>query len=243
MEHAKKMVIIPQEFMDNMRHPVMSAPSTSLSQLDQDMQVILNLKGLSDDEKWNRYSIVLQKFLSITRKQRQPVSLPITESTEKLTDMKEEILAATPSMYRRKAELLYERLLHNSNIDWDKYGAVFINNNKIEGSNIVDLVSDIIRPRKTSNPVGWQLFNRALALSNIPQEYIGNPRRQEFIQQIVFGNPGRHVPLSGANQEEAQELTEAEEEEEEEKEPISFVSSFPGHKRKRTVPVWSRYKP
>ena len=49
----------------------------------------------------------------------------------------------------------------------------------IPGSNIIDLVNDVIRHRKGSEPTGWQAF----ADMNIPQDVIGNRERWDWMHR------------------------------------------------------------
>ena len=45
------------------------------------------------------------------------------------------------------------------------------------GSNIIDLVNDVIRHHKGSEPTGWQAFAEGLREMNIPQDVIRNRER------------------------------------------------------------------
>ena len=53
----------------------------------------------------------------------------------------------------------------------------------IPGSNAVNLVHDLLRKRKTPDPVGWQQFANQLRAANIPMELVGNVTRRRYIQQ------------------------------------------------------------
>jgi hypothetical protein len=58
-------------------------------------------------------------------------------------------------------------------ISWDKSGVVSIDNNLVPGSNIIDLVNEVVRKRSTSkNPIGLQNFKLFLQEINIPKELI-----------------------------------------------------------------------
>lgn len=96
-----------------------------------------------------------------------------------------EILSLIPKSYLKKGELLLNLIsLSKNTIDWDNEGTVIINNEKIPGSNIVDLINDSLRSLKKSDPVGWEKFAEALNSIKVPLTYIGNPKRSEFIHQI-----------------------------------------------------------
>ena len=50
-------------------------------------------------------------------------------------------------------------------------------------SNVVDLVHDLLRKRKTSDPIGWQQFASQMHAANIPMELVGNVARRQHIQK------------------------------------------------------------
>ncbi|CAH0730640.1 unnamed protein product, partial [Brenthis ino] len=96
-----------------------------------------------------------------------------------------QILSLIPKTYNKKGQLLLNLVGTNkSKIHWDNEGTVIIDNEKIPGSNIVDLINDSLRPLKKSDPIGWDRFAKALKDIKVPLTYIGNPKRCEFINQL-----------------------------------------------------------
>ena len=57
---------------------------------------------------------------------------------------------------------------------WKDDGTVKLYGKSIPGSNIIDLVNDVIRHCKGSEPTGWQAFAEGLSNMNFPQDVIGN---------------------------------------------------------------------
>ena len=55
----------------------------------------------------------------------------------------------------------------------------------VQGSNVVDLVNDVLHKRKYFNPQGWETFGEALREANVPQDLIGHEDRWRFIPQTV----------------------------------------------------------
>ena len=51
------------------------------------------------------------------------------------------------------------------------------------GSNVIDLVHDLLRKRKTSDPIGWQQFASQMRAANIPMELVGNVATRRHIQK------------------------------------------------------------
>lgn len=174
MEHAKKMMIVPPELLQRLTVSENTQPKI-LSQLDEDMQKVLGSK-LSDHDKWAQYNQVLQRYLHFTDQSRQPVNVPVEVKQESLQHS--DILATLPDTYKRKAKNLINILSSTGSIDWDDKGTVSIKGEILPSSNIIDLINDTLRPRKSSNPAGWEQFASFMNEKNIPHELIGNPKRR-----------------------------------------------------------------
>lgn len=174
MEHAKKMMIVSPELIQRLSTSE-NAQAKILSQLDEDMQKVLTSK-LSDNEKWLQYNQVLQRYLHFTEQSRLPVTLPIETTPSRLSNS--DIIMTLPENYKKKAENLINILSSSGSVDWDNKGTVTIKGETLPSSNIIDLINDAIRPRKTTNPIGCEKFTSFMKEINIPHELIGNPRRR-----------------------------------------------------------------
>ena len=53
----------------------------------------------------------------------------------------------------------------------------------IPGSNAVDLIHDLLRNRKTPDPVVWQQFASQMRAANIPMELVGYVTRRLYLQK------------------------------------------------------------
>jgi hypothetical protein len=58
----------------------------------------------------------------------------------------------------------------------------------VRGSNVVDLVNDVLRKRKYFNPQGWETFGEALREANVPQDLIGHEDRWKYTK-FSLSNP------------------------------------------------------
>src|SRR5699024_4982239 len=59
---------------------------------------------------------------------------------------------------------------------------VSINNQPVDGTNIIDLINDVLRYRKNApEPNGWESLAEVMKSINIPFEVIGNWKRRAFI--------------------------------------------------------------
>lgn len=193
MENARKMLLIPPETLNRLQQNKQPTPeTTTLSVLDKEMIRILKLTTLTDFEKWTLYKQALQKYLHFTNESKKTVALPLvdTHSGNAVEDVKangagilKQTLDAIPMALRTNAESLYNYVQALQNITWDNRGVVSVNNIPLQGSNITDLISDIVRDRKRTSPAGWELFSKTLATANVPEAYIGNSRRRKFIRQ------------------------------------------------------------
>ena len=68
-------------------------------------------------------------------------------------------------------------------ISWNEKGELKYKGETVQGSNVVDLVNDVLRKRKYFNPQGWETFGEALREANVPQDLIGHEDRWRFITQ------------------------------------------------------------
>jgi hypothetical protein len=73
---------------------------------------------------------------------------------------------------KTKAELLVRKMKADPNIAWSE-----------KGSNVVDLVNDVLRKRNYFNPQGWETFGEALRVANVPQDLIGHEDSWRCISQ------------------------------------------------------------
>lgn len=183
---AKKMVLVPHDFVTKMSHQ-RQEPS---GDLDSEMKRLMDSSQLDDRNKWAQYQQVLQRYLRLKDQERQPFKIELEESrAEAHPSLTDEIIESVPKNIKRKAKLLLQRLEDSDDITWDRRGEVTIKGQTITGSNITDLVGDVVRARKTTNPLGWQTFTSLLKAMNVPREFIGNPRRIAYMTHPVLSQP------------------------------------------------------
>ena len=109
-----------------------------------------------------------------------------------------------PKTLQGKARRLMERMKRN--ISWTARGELIHEGVPVAGSNVVDLVNDLLRKRKT-DPTGSQPFARQLRAMNLPMELVGNVARRDYIRQATtpakIFTPGRRriptTPRSGGS--------------------------------------------
>lgn len=208
MEHTKKMFLIEPETIEKLKRPITyNNPMTSL---DQDMENILKSK-VNDEEKWKLYQQTLQRYLHFIKQGRQPIPIGIphtsnndqedvsqpknnehyeyeSEKENKITKYeKEEILNIIPKTYRNKADAVINKLKsHSDRISWNDQGVVSIDGETLSGSNITDLIGDILRPLKRKQPTGSDKFLHFLYDINLPMECVGNPDRCLYLHKLYI---------------------------------------------------------
>ena len=67
-------------------------------------------------------------------------------------------------------------------ISWTARGELIHEGVPVAGSNVVDVVNDMLRK---TDPTGWQPFARQLRAMNLPMELVGNIARRDYIRQAT----------------------------------------------------------
>ena len=190
---AKKMVLVDPNQLLLKTSPVPDTLSDSVLKLDEDMKNILNRTDITEREKILTYQHALQQYLSKIDKVRSRT--PVVTSTVEMntppgsvdnTDQKQDkikklesrLIEGLPKVLREKGRSLLGHMKDVSDMTWNERGEILQNGEPIVGSNIYDLLNEVIRSRKQSNePKGWDVFSKALKSSNVPMELIGNKTR------------------------------------------------------------------
>ena len=107
------------------------------------------------------------------------VGAPTTSAT---SGIEADVVDTVPKTMQVKARRLMEHLKRD--IAWTTRGELIHEGVPIVGSNVVNLVNDMLRERKT-DPIGWQPFARQLRAINLPMELIGNTSRRAYIRQAT----------------------------------------------------------
>ena len=84
---------------------------------------------------------------------------------------------------KAKAQLLLKKMKSSSDINWNEKGELKYKGETVQGSNMVDLVNDVLRKRKYFNPQGWETFGGGVREANVPQDLISHEERWRYITQ------------------------------------------------------------
>ena len=179
----------------NRYHQIQGRPKPPVEQrvkvmdtLDKKMESILEREDLSTDEKlydqsFTRYLNVHDDYRPRPVVSRVSTSPPAVIETETKDAIEEEILESVPKTMKIKAELLVRKMKADPNIAWSEKGELKYKGETVRGSNVVDLVNDVLRKRKYFNPQGWETFGEALREANVPPDLIGHEDRWKYITQ------------------------------------------------------------
>lgn len=187
---AQKMALVPPEMLNDIyRKPEI--------RVEDDIQELLERNNLADDQKVKLLSLLLSKYQRVIHKPKEPVrvsvvsseteSVPTTQpplspvatspsvlSSENGDIILKQIKITVPSTYQKFIDPLVS-LLKQSEYKWNKKGELVVNDQVIQGSNIIDLISYLMRSRKSVlSPVGFNIFWEGIKKINIPREWIGN---------------------------------------------------------------------
>jgi len=133
----------------------------------------------ADDVKAKKYSMILNKFrVRNTKGEVEDVIDGIEE---------EEILDSIPLHDRYKARRLLRAIKENPELELSERGELNYRQYKIPKSNIIDLIEDILKRKKSSEyrPIGWEEFAEGLAASReIKQDIVTNVASWRLIEKV-----------------------------------------------------------
>jgi hypothetical protein len=197
---GREMVLVPIELLEKLKNrqpnitpllnPVKDQLLKSINRLDN----TLNDTNLPDDVKSNHINHI-EKDLSIYADKVsgviQPPRPPEPAQTITPTSNNGVFLKSFPKTLQSQANNLLDILeTKPGQISWDSdTNEVSIDGKKLMGSNIVDLVGDVIRKRKTPPPQYFNQFLHALAKMNLPEQFIRNTDRIAKFRTYKRGGP------------------------------------------------------
>ena len=168
-----KLYLVPEDVIHTWRaeqreNAVDNPIKTVVSQVDSTMNDILN-KDMPDYDKEKLYSQELGKYLSMRNQKKQTPPISSQPGID-------EMMTSIPKMYRNKAAALLQYLQADQDVKWDDQGHLYIGQQKIDNSHILDLIHDAMRLRKkAARAQGWRELSSHLRQKNIPKELVGNP--------------------------------------------------------------------
>ena len=150
--------------------------------LDKKMQTILEREDLSADKHLKLYDQSFTRYLNVYDDYRpRPVAVAPEPVKQDLID--NEILESVPKTMKAKVQLLLKKMKSSPDISWNEKEELKYKGETVQGSNVVDLVNDVLSKKKYFNPQGWEPFGEALREANVSQDLIGHEDRWRYITQ------------------------------------------------------------
>ena len=183
MAHVRKMALVDPRLLETLRTPIQPPIDTNIPDLDTEMTSILDKTGIHLSEKVRLYNQALLRYNDMA-KMSAPKPKTVVVVKEKETpataDIMGEVVTTLPKALQEKRRQLVSRL---KTTQWNDRGELLHEGVVVPGSNVVYLVHDLLRKRKTSDRIGWQQFGRQMRAANIPMELVGHVARRRHIQQ------------------------------------------------------------
>jgi hypothetical protein len=183
---VKKMALIPIEMLEQLRSSRPSSLTTLTNPVkDQavkgmaEMRALLQDNSIPDDVKVTRYNEALSNYSTFGDKLLGKSPSP-TPAPSALPESATPLFEHMPRTLRPPANALMGELeKHPERITWDRQSReVSINGHLLRGSNIVDLITSVVRSRKNAKiPLHANEFLETLAQLKVPEEYIKNKHR------------------------------------------------------------------
>ena len=207
------MFLVPQHQIDLVRNNT-ARPSLRESvqnDLDEKMRAILADTQDNAYNKARRYSSVLQRFLALARQEEREASTPLPARTtpdavQENSDRRSsdsiitEILKNIPKNSKTKARYILEKMSESPHIaSWNKEGEVILNNHRIAGTHLFDLIKNITSTQIVSDkrkPKAWDEYLEALSQLNVPLSLITNLSARNAVENFKAGQQDSPVEAS-----------------------------------------------
>jgi hypothetical protein len=150
--------------------------------LDKKMQTILEREDLSADERPKLYDQSFTRYLNVYDDYR-PRPVAVAPEPVKQDLINNEILESVPKTMKAKVQLLLKKMKSSPDISLNEKGELKYKGETVQGSNVVDLVNNVLSKRQYFNPQGWETFGEALREANVPQDLNGHEDRWRYITQ------------------------------------------------------------
>ena len=183
MAHVRKMALVDPRLLETLRTPIQPPSDANLRDLDSKMTSILDKTGIDLREKVRLYNQALLRYndmVKISSNKPTPVVVVKEKEPTMTADIKGEVVTILPDALQEKECQLVSRLKREvvmtlpktlqekgsqlvsrlKSTKWNDRGELLHEEVAIPGSNIVDLVHDLLRTRKMTDPIWiWILLD------------------------------------------------------------------------------------
>lgn len=132
-------------------------------------------------KKMKMYSSILHQRIWFHDQLAQPVTIPVVVKNPELkveepnVKMEQDIVESFPVHMQGKAKCIFEGIKEHSKIlSWNKDWHLVYEGKPVQGTNIVDLVDDLLHQRKGETPPSIEMVITGLKRINLPATFIEN---------------------------------------------------------------------
>jgi hypothetical protein len=122
-------------------------------------------------------------------------NVPLEALNTNLDAIKVVTAARISKAIKNKACSLLKILSEGKQVVWNNLGEVTINGVPVPRSNIVNLVTNIVKSKNDSRPHGWDKFAIAVMAANVPRLFVGENLRRQYIEAINTPPPSVPPPM------------------------------------------------
>ena len=154
MAHVRKMALVDARLLETLRTPIQPPTDTNLRDLDSEMTSILDKSGINVSEKVRLYNQALIRYNDMAKMSAtKPTPVVVVKEKEApmTTDIMGEVVTTLPKALQEKGRQLVSRL---KKTQWSDKGELLHDGTVVPGRNVIDLVHDLLRKRKKSDPIG-----------------------------------------------------------------------------------------
>ena len=183
MVEGKKMALIPLDMLHRLNKPdltlIKNPAQDQLVKTMGEMSNVLHDNSLPDDIKSSRYNEKIKDFTVYADRITSGNVPPPPIHPTKVSPVNQKFYSLPKSFQQPANVLLKELEKYPDRVQWnDHTNELTIDGKQLVGSNLIDLVGDVLRNRKTvPPPMHSDTFLQILADMNIPEELIRNKSR------------------------------------------------------------------
>lgn len=202
--YGKKFIVISQEEYDRLirkqAQKVFNPRKGELYQREREMKEVLDEPDIPNDEKIRLFTenlnsmrkrydeLVKPKPLKIVmeaKESRESGGEAVEEPKTEEYSMEDSLINSLPKLMQNNAQLILNHLKNYSKIiKWNESGEIIYKDETINGSNLTDLVANVLSPKNSSTPplLHETIFLKALSETNVPELWIKNKSKKKLLQ-------------------------------------------------------------
>ena len=176
-------MLVDPRLLETLRTPTQLRVDPTVRALDAEMTTILDRTDVDVSEKVRLYNQTLLRYNDMAKCfAAKPTPVFVVKEKEQVDppDVMADVVTTLPKTLQEKGRQL---VAHLKTTMWNDRGELLHKGVAVPSSNVIDLVHDLLRKRKKTDPIGWQQFANQMSAANIPMELVGNVSRKRHMQK------------------------------------------------------------